>query len=159
MRRVRACLGKLMSRKETFLADRRGAVSFEMPVVFFFLIMSLLLPLSDVAIAGFKYLSALQSLRSFGQSILYSPPIDLSDTASWVTSAKAKADTNYPVSNFQVTCGDTNAACSATNPAFPRYYSYSTTITLSPIVLKSVLCTGSGADPCTLTLSYRERFL
>lgn len=161
MRRVRVCLGRLMRRRETFLADQRGAVSLEMPFVFSVLVMALLLPLADMGIAGFKYLSALQALRSFGQSILYSPPIDLSDTSSWVATATAKADPNYPVSasSFQVICGESNAACSAANVAIPRYYTYSTTITLSPLVLTSVLCKGGGGSSCTITLSYRERFL
>src|SRR4051812_48576625 len=137
MRKVRACLGKLRSRRKTFLADQRGTASFEMLFVFGFLMLGLLVPLADVAKAGFQYLSALQALRSFGQSILYSPPIDLSDTSSWVATATAKADTKYPVSNFQLICGV--AACSGANPAWPRYYSYSTTFTLSPFLLTSVL--------------------
>jgi hypothetical protein len=148
-----------MSREETFLADQRGAVSFEMPFVFFFLVMSFLLPLADVAIAGFQYISAVQALRAFGQSILYSPPTDLSNTSSWTETAKDKADTNYPISNFQLICGDSDAACSSTNTATPRYYSYSTTVTLSPLVLTSVLCTSGGVNPCKFTLTYRERFL
>ena len=150
---VRACQDKLMSRKETFLADQRGAVSFEMPIVFLFLMMSFLLPLADVAVAGFQYISALQALRSFGQSIQYSPPTDLSNTSSWTATAVAKADTNHPILNFELICGD--AVCSGANIATPRYYSYSTTVTLSPMVLTSVLCTNS----CTFTLTYRERFL
>jgi Flp pilus assembly protein TadG len=141
------------------LADQRGAVALEMPAVFAFLLFGLLLPLADLAVAGFQYLSAVQALRAFGQSILYSPPIDLSDTSSWVATAKAKADPNYTIPSIQLTCGDSNAACSGANTATPRYYSYSTTITLSPIVLRSLLCTSNGANPCTFTLSYRERFL
>ena len=159
MRRVCASVGKLLIRRKTFVADQRGAASFEMVFVFGLLMLGFLLPLADVAKAGFQYLSAVQALRSFGQSILYSPPIDLSDTSSWVATAIAKADTNFPVSNFQLTCGDSNAACSGANTAMPRYYSYSTTFTLSPLVLQSVLCTGGGSNSCTLTLSYRERFL
>jgi hypothetical protein len=147
-----------MRRKPTFIADQRGAVSFEMLFVFSLLMLGLLLPLADVAIAGFQYISALQALRGFGQSILYSPPTDLSNTSSWTASAIAKADTNYPVSNFQLICGGGGAACSGANLAWPRYYSYSTTVTLSPLVLNSVLCTSGGGNPCQFTLTYRERF-
>jgi hypothetical protein len=147
-----------MRRKPTFITDQRGAVSFEMLFVFSLLMLSLLLPLADVAIAGFQYISALQALRGFGQSILYSPPTDLSNTSSWTASAIAKADPNYPVSNFQLICGDGGAACSGANLAWPRYYSYSTTVTLSPLVLNSVLCTSGGGNPCQFTLTYRERF-
>jgi len=102
MRRIRASLGRLLIRRKTFVADQRGAASFEMVFVFGLLMLGFLLPLADVAKAGFQYLSAVQALRSFGQSILYSPPIDLSDTSGWMATATAKADPKYPVSNFQV---------------------------------------------------------
>ena len=66
-----------------------------------FLLFSLLLPLADVAIAGFQYISAMQALRAFGQSIQYSPPPDFTNTSDWVTTAIAKADPRYPISNFK----------------------------------------------------------
>jgi Flp pilus assembly protein TadG len=145
-----------MSRKYSFIADQRGAVAFEMPIVYAFMMFSLLLPLADVAIAGFQVISAWQALRAFGQSIQYSPPSDLTvDTSSWASSAIAKADPRYPISNFQLVCGDNNVACSAANTAIPKYYSYTTTVTLAPMVLKSVLC---NANSCSFTLPYSERF-
>ncbi|WP_084245754.1 hypothetical protein [Rhodoplanes sp. Z2-YC6860] len=143
-----------MNRKEAFLADRRGAVAFEMMFVFVLLMISCFLPLADVAIAGFQYISAMEALRAFGQSIQYSGPTDLGDTSTWQTAALAKADSSYPISNFQLICGDTSAVCSAANTANPKYYSYQTSFTLSPIVLTSVLC----PNGCTITLSYSERF-
>lgn len=149
-----ACQGR-MNRKEIFLADQRGAVSFEMPFLFSFLMVIVLFPLADVATAGFRYISAQQALRAFGQALQYSPPPDLGDTSSWKTSAIAKADPSYPISNFQLICGDNGAACSAANTDIPKYYSYQTSFTLSPLVLSSVLCTGGS---CTITLSYSERF-
>ena len=48
-----------------------------MLIVCLFMMMSLLLPLADVAIAGFQYISAWQALRDFGQSIQYDPPPDV----------------------------------------------------------------------------------
>ncbi|MBR1200946.1 hypothetical protein JQ634_34440 [Bradyrhizobium sp. AUGA SZCCT0240] len=147
-----------MRRKVSFIADQRGAAAFEMLFVWLFLIMGLLLPLADIAIAGFQYVSAWQSLRAFGQSIQYAPPSDFSDTSSWASSALAKADPRYPIPSIQVICGDTNTACSSANLASPKYYSYTTTVTLSPTVLKSVLCSSGGADPCVYTLPFSERF-
>ena len=141
-----------MSRRYSFIADQRGAVAFEMPIVFALMIFSLIFPLADVAIAGFQYISAMQSLRGFGQSIQYSPPPDVTNTSSWSAAAIAKADPSHPVPSIQVICGA--AACSTSNTASPMYYLYSTTITLSPLVLKSVLCPTS----CTYTLQYTERF-
>jgi hypothetical protein len=147
-----------MSRKGSFIADQRGAAAFEMPVVWLFLVMALLLPLADIAIAGFQYISARQALRAFGQSIQYAPPADFANTSSWESSARAKADSRFPIPSIQVICGDTNTACSSTNLASPKYYSYTTTVTLAPMVLKSVLCTGGGANPCLYTLPFSERF-
>ncbi|MFB6452388.1 hypothetical protein [Bradyrhizobium tunisiense] len=152
-----------MRPKLTFIDDERGAVSFELPVVYLFMLVSLLLPLADVAIAGFKYISAWEALRGFGQSIQYSPPGDVTDASNWTSSALAKADPKFPISNFQLICGDSNIACSATNPdsfnpAKAKYYVYATKITLTPILLRSVLCTSNGGDPCAFTLSYSERF-
>ena len=39
-----------------------------------------------------------------------------------------------------------------------KYYSYTTTVTLAPMVLRSVLCTSSNANHCSFTLPYSERF-
>jgi hypothetical protein len=158
MSRIRIGRGGFISRAKKFSADRRGVVSFEMPIVFSLLMFSFLLPLADLAMAGFQYISAMQALRAFGQSILYSPPTDISNTSSWTTTAIAKADSKYPVSNFQLICGDNDVACSAANNVTPKYYSYATTVTLSPLLLKSVLCTSSNTNACTFTLSYTERF-
>jgi hypothetical protein len=147
-----------VSKKHYFIADQRGAVAFEMPVVYLFMIMSLLLPLADVAVAGFQYISAWQALRGFGQSIQYSPPDDVTAPTSWASTALAKADSRFPIPSIQLVCGDSNAACSSTNLAPPKYYSYTTTVTLAPMVLRSVLCTSGGANPCTYTLPYSQRF-
>lgn len=147
-----------MSNRGSFIRDQRGAVAFEMPFVYLFLIMSLLLPLADIAIAGFQYVSAWQALRAFGQSIQYAPPSDFTNTSSWESSALAKADPNFPIPSIQVICGDTNSACSSTNLVSPKYYSYTTTVTLAPMVLRPVLCTGSGDNPCVFTLPFSERF-
>jgi hypothetical protein len=140
------------------MADQRGAVAFEMPFIFLFLMLSLLVPLADVANAGFQYISAWEALRAFGQSIQYAPPPDVTSASSWTSSALAKAVPGFPISNFQLVCGDTKSICSTTNTASPKYYSYTTTVTLAPMLLKSVLCTSGNANPCTYTLPYSERF-
>jgi hypothetical protein len=154
----RASRVRTSSRKSRFIRDQRGAVAFEMVFVYSFLLFSLLLPLADLAMAGFKFISAWQSLRGFGQSIQYNPPPDVTSPGAWVTTAKGKADSRYPISTIQVICGDAGAACSAGNLASPKYYSYTTSVTLAPMVLKSVLCTSTAANPCTFTLPYSERF-
>lgn len=152
MSAVRAC------RKYLFRTDERGAASFEMLIVFAFLMFTLLMPLADLAIAGFQYISAWQALRAFGQSIQYSPPSDVTSASSWTSAAVAKADSRYPISNFQIICGESSAVCSAGNNIPPRYYSYTTTVTLTPMVLSSVLCTSGTGNGCTYTLPYSERF-
>jgi hypothetical protein len=140
---------------KSFIADQRGAVAFEMPIVWLFMMMTLLLPLADLAIAGFQFVSAWGALRAFGQSIQYNTPPDVTNTSGWMSSVLAKADPRFPISNLQVICGDSKLVCSGSNIASPRYYSYTTTVTLSPMVLKSVLC---KANPCSFTLPYSERF-
>ena len=131
-----------------------------MPIVWLFMMMSLLLPLADVAVAGFQFISAWEALRAFGQYVQYHPPPDVTNTSSW-TSALPTTVAGYPISNVQVLCGDTGAgaACSSTNVTFAhKYYSYTTTVTLAPMVLRSVLCTSGNANPCSFTLPYSERF-
>ena len=156
MSTVRAGRARYRSHWRSLIRDQRGAVSFEMPFVSLFLIMLLLLPLADMAMAGFKFVSAWESLRAFGQAIQYDPPSDLSSTTTWQSTAIGKADSRYPISNFQIICGDGGAVCTAANAptASIKYFSYSTSITLTPMVLSSVLCSPS----CTYTLSYSERF-
>ena len=144
----------LARHKDSFMADQRGAVAFETLIVYLFMVTSLLLPLADVAAAGFQFISAWGALRNFGQSIQYDPPPDVTNASGWTSSKLAKADPRFPIQQFQLVCGDTNAVCSAANSASPKYYSYTTTVTLSPMVLRSVLCTSS----CSFTLPYSERF-
>jgi hypothetical protein len=113
-----------------------------MPIVYLFMMMSLLLPLADIAIAGFQFVSAWQALRAFGQSIQYNPPPDVTDTGVW-KSTLPNTVAGYPISNLQVVVD---------GPI--KYFSYTTTVTISPMVLSSVLCTSS----CSFTLPYSERF-
>lgn len=151
-----------LRRHRSLIADQRGAVAFEMPIIFLFLMTVVLLPLADLALAGFQYVSAYAALRAFGQSIQYSAPPDVTNaSSSWVTTAVAKADPRFPINSLQFMCGDTYVACDSTNsaPSKPKYFFYSTTITLTPMVLKSALCnSGSTSNPCAFTLYYSERF-
>ncbi|MDN4986787.1 hypothetical protein QY049_26860 [Bradyrhizobium sp. WYCCWR 13022] len=148
------------SGRGSFITDQRGAVAFEMPFVYLFLMMVIFLPLADLAVAGYKYISAFAALRAFGQSILYSPPPDVTNASSWSSTALAKADSNYPISSIKLICGDSNAVCASGNsdPSLAKWYVYSTTITLSPMVLSSVLCTSTTGNACSFTLTYSERF-
>ena len=107
---------RLWCRTHSLIADQRGAVALEMPIVYFFLMFSLLFPLGDVAIAGFQYISAWESLRAFGQYLQYNPPPDVTNASGWISSAIAKADPSYPIPTIQIICGDNNLACSSTNP-------------------------------------------
>jgi hypothetical protein len=151
--------GRRASHGKSFIADQRGAVAFETMIVYIFLVASLLMPLADVAAAGFQSISAWAALRGFGQYIQYNPPPDVTQASSWASTASAKADPRFPISNLLVVCGDTNAVCSSSNVSAPvKYFSYTTTVTFAPIVLRSVLCTSSNANPCTFTLPYSERF-
>jgi hypothetical protein len=152
----RTLAGKDKLTSTTLLSDQRGAVAFELPIVLFFLMSLLLLPLANVVVAGFQFLSAREALRAFGQSIQYNPPPDVTNTGDW----KSRLPTTvagYPINDLQVVCG--NAPCSPGNSVLPKYYSYTTTVTLSPFnFLKTVLCRSSNVDPCSFTLPYSEQF-
>lgn len=145
--------GGRVRRRKSFVADRRGAAAFEMLIVFLFLGVSLLLPLADVAAAGFQFVSAWEAVRAFGQRIQYDPPRDVTNWASW-KSALPTSVAGYPINNLQVLCGDTMTACTAANSGSPKYYSYTTTVTVAPIILTTVLC----ANSCSYTLPYSQRF-
>jgi hypothetical protein len=136
-----------VSHKASFIADQRGAVALETLIVIFFMIVSLLLPLADLAIAGFNFMSAHQALRDMGQRVQFRPPADVSPAGitAWQTSLPATVD-GYTVS-AQVYCGNPVATC--TDATFPKYYTFTTTFDLSPFILPpSVLC-----RTCTVTYS------
>jgi len=136
-----------VSHMKSFIANQRGAISLEMPAVVLFMMIFLLLPLADLAIAGFQFVSAWGALRNFGQYLQYNPPPDVTNTSGWGSRVLAKADPRFPINDLQVVVD---------GPI--KYYSYATTVTLSPMVLGppvGVLCT---ANPCSFTLRYSERF-
>jgi hypothetical protein len=136
------------------MSDQRGAVAFETIIVYLFMVTSLLLPLADVAAAGFQFISAWAALRSFGQYIQYKNPPDPTQPATWASGLQTTV-AGYTISQPQVMCGDLNTTCSSGNvTSIPKYYTFTTTLTLAPMVLGSVLCPST----CTYTLSYSERF-
>jgi hypothetical protein len=137
----------------SFLADQRGVVAFETLIVYLFMVVALLLPLADVAAAGFQFISAWEALRGFGQYVQYHQPADPTSTSSWA-SALPSSVAGYPINSVQVTCGDATTPGCTDATKFPKYYSYSTTVTLAPLLLSRVLCPTS----CTYTLPYSERF-
>ncbi|UWU91343.1 hypothetical protein [Bradyrhizobium sp. CB1015] len=143
----------MRGRRGSFIADQRGAVAFETVIVYIFMVASLLMPLADVAAAGFRFISAWSALRSFGQYVQYYNPLGPDGTVTWRSGLQTTV-AGHAIGNIQVLCGDAGAACSPGNIASPKYITFSTTVTLAPIVLTSVLCPSS----CTYTLSYSERF-
>lgn len=149
--------GGRASRRKSFIADQRGAAALEMMFVYVILVSSLLMPLADLTAAGFRFVSAWEALRAFGQRIQYSPPQDVTSWASW-KSALPTSVSGYPINNLQVVCSDSMAACSAANSDSPKHYTYTTTVTVTPIVLGSVICRSGNANPCSFTLAYAERF-
>lgn len=142
-----------MSHKDSFIADQRGAAALEMPLVYLLLLFSLLLPLADLAIAGFKFMAAHQALRDMGQRTQFSPPADVTSStsiASWQSSLPSNVD-GYSVS-AQVYCGNPGAlAPCASGTTVPKYYTFTTSFTLAPMVLGKVLCS-------TCTVNYSQPF-
>lgn len=142
-----------MSHKKSFTGDQRGAVAFETLIVYPVLVAFLLMPLADLAAAGFQFISAWSALRSFGQYVQYANPLAPDGTVSWNTGLQTTV-AGHAISNIQVLCGDAGAACSPSNLASPKYITFSTTVTLAPIVWRGVLC----PTTCTYTLPFSERF-
>lgn len=145
--------GRRACRKKPFIADQRGAVAFETIIVYIFMVSCLLMPLADVAAASFRFISAWSALRSFGQYVQYYNPLGPDGTVTWRPGLQTTV-AGYTIGNIQVKCGDAGATCSPGNIASPKYITFSTTVTLAPIVLRSVLCPSS----CTYTLPSSERF-
>jgi hypothetical protein len=138
------------------LSDQRGAAALEMTIVSLFMMLSLLLPLADLAAAGFQYISAWEALRAFGQYLQYKPPADVTNTSSWITAVHPTANA-AGISDPIVACGDNTTGCSNAS-LLPKYYSYTTTVTFAPLVLSRWLCTSGNANPCKYTMAYSERF-
>jgi hypothetical protein len=151
-RTVLAGKDKLIS--TTLLRDQRGAAALEMLFVYPFMMFFLLFPLADVAFAGFQYISAWQALRAFGQYIQYNNPPDPANPGTWKSGLQTTVG-GHTIGNLQVMCGDASAVCSSGNVTLtPKYFTFSTTITLAPMVLRPILCPST----CTYTLPYSERF-
>jgi len=137
---------------KSFISDQRGAVALEMPIVWLFMMMFLLVPLADISIAGFRFISAHQALRAMGQRTQYSTPdaTDPNSITSWKGSLPATVD-GYPIS-AKVYCGDPGTEAPCAGATWPKYYIFSTSFTLSPMVLPvSVLCR-------SCTVNYSQRF-
>lgn len=152
MSTIRTYWTKPRSRKESFSADQRGAVAMEMLFVFIFLMFSLVLPLADIAVAGFKYISAYQALRDMGQRTQYSTPADVTDAASISTWQGSLPTTisGYTVS-ANIKCGEAGTPAPCLGTDFPKYYTFQTSFSLSPLVLGSALCS-------TCIVNYSQRF-
>jgi hypothetical protein len=149
--------GAFARRTVALRADQRGAVALETLIVYIFMVTSLLLPLADVAAAGFQFISAWAALRGFGEYIQYNQPPDPTNTSAWISSLSTTTVAGYSMSNIQVMCGDAGTGCTSANvntPPLVKYFTYSTTVTLAPLFLTAVLCPTS----CTYTLYYSERF-
>jgi hypothetical protein len=142
-----------MSRKKPFIRDQRGAVALETLIVYPVLVACLLMSLAEMAIAGFQFASAWAALRSFGQYLQYYNPLGPDGTVTWRPGLQTTVG-GYPISNIQVICGDARVACSSSNTISPKYFTFTTTVTLTPIVWRVALCRPS----CTYTLRYSERF-
>ncbi|MDP2354547.1 MAG: hypothetical protein Q8M31_00585 [Beijerinckiaceae bacterium] len=136
------------------IGDRRGAAAFEMAIIYGFLMFSMFLPLADVAMAGFKFISAHQALRDMAQRIQYSPPSDITTAAgisTWQDSLPAS------VSGYTITptvyCGSpgTLAPCTAADalPTVPKRYKLTTNFTAPAMTPGLVFC----STGCTVSYS------
>src|SRR6185312_4884043 len=97
--------------------DQRGAAAFEAPFILGFLVLSLLMPVADLAIAGFKLIFGYEALRNAGQYMQYHTPPDVTNLSSWRSSlpSTVTAQPGYPIAtgSIQVLCGDLSSVCTA----------------------------------------------
>ena len=140
-----------------------------------FVIISLLLPIADVAAAAITYIRVDQAMRNVAAWAHYNPPPDITLPANWPNlsnnilpnsmsgfAVSAQATTSPPAASapdstisiyVTVLCGDPpGAACTAAdvaNFASVKWYALSANVQLKPIFLTSL--TGG-------VLSYSERF-
>jgi hypothetical protein len=127
------------------------------------LFMFLLLPLADLGVAGFQFIFAWQALRNFGQYVQYNPPAnvvtDWASSTAALTKISSQLDPRYPINNITLFCEGGANPCSSAHPSTPRYYSYQTTVTLSPTVLTGLLCPNPPTvPPCSFPLYYSVPF-
>ena len=130
-----ALAGKDKLTSTTLLSDQRGAVAFEMPIVWLFLMMSLLLPLADLLSLAFSLYPRGGHCVNFGQYRSTRP--DVTNVVSLGQRTHYGCGLSHQQSPSPLRrC----TACSPSNSVSPKYYSYTTTVTLSPMVLRPVLC-------------------
>ena len=146
--------GRHKGGKRSFIDDQRGAAAFEFAIVWVGLTFVLLLPLADLAMAGFRFISAHQALRDMAQRVQYSPPSDLTTSGS-ITSwqlSMTKSVSGYTITPT-VYCGSpgTPAPCSAADalPTVPKRYKLTTNFTVSAMTPGLVFCSPS----CTVSYS------
>ena len=112
--------------------DRRGVSAIEFAIVAPVLI-GLLLPLTDLALAARQYIQGYQALRAVGAYTQYNPPPDITKPGSWTTTVDAMLSQGVlSAGNIQILCGDPGTACTAA-PVFPRTYVLSASITITPL--------------------------
>jgi hypothetical protein len=135
--------------------DRRGVIAFETLIAIIFIITFFLLPIADFVLAWGQYISAYQALRDLGQYTQYHTPPDVTNWSSWASSLPTI--TGYTITT-SVMCGDTLTACggSPANTASPKYYSFSTSITIHSFLEAAIPALSSLAGSHTLT--YTEQF-
>lgn len=131
----------------TVIADRRGVAALEFGVIAL-VIIGMLMPISDLVIAALKYVTAYQALRDLGAYAQYHVPPDVTNLASWTLPTIA----GYSI-NAAVMCGAAATACSTSNTASPKWFTFSTAVVITPL-FPAVVPGLAG----TRTISYSERF-
>ena len=94
-----------------------------------------------------------QALRAFGQYIQYNNPPDPANPGTWKSGLQTTVG-GHTIGNLQVMCGAATVCSSGNTTLTPKYFTFSTTITLAPMLLRPILCPST----CTYTLHYSERF-
>jgi hypothetical protein len=113
----------------------------------FLFLFGLLMPIADLGVAALQYMAAYQAMRDFGAYVQYHEPPDVTNWSGWKSSLPSIS--GYAIST-SVMCGSTSQPCSAANTGSPKWFVFSTNITLNPFFLSAL----AG----TYTIDYSERF-
>lgn len=125
-----------------FCLDRRGVSAIEFAIVAPVLI-TMLLSLTDLAVAARQYMQGYQALRAVGAYTQYNPPPDITNPGTWTASIDAMLSQGVlSLGTVQILCGDPGTTCTS-NPVFPRTFVLSASVTITPLFLSYVGFAGS----------------
>ena len=133
------------ARVTPLVSDRRGVAALEFALIAT-VMAGLLLPISDLIVAAIQYMGAYQAERNLGAYAQYHTGAINTAVTPWTVTLPTIS--GYTITT-SIMCGTTSTVCSD-GTLSPKWFLFSTTITLTPVFLTAL----AG----TYTVDYSERF-